>query len=80
MYKLAFVFLMLFCASSTSAQSVVGSFEKDGMKISLLFDGRWGVVEEGEVECGDLPHIYVCIEQASRFTEREELAPIATLT
>lgn len=76
MYKLVFVFLMVFCASSTSAQSVVGSFEKDGMKISLLFDGRWGIVEEGEVECGDLPHIYVCVEQANKFTEREELAPI----
>lgn len=76
MYKLVFVFLMMFCASSASAQSVVGSFEEDGMKISLLFDGRWGVVEAGEVECGDLPHIYVCIEQVNQFAEKKELAPI----
>ncbi|MES0861553.1 hypothetical protein ABLN87_04275 [Ruegeria sp. SCPT10] len=76
MYKLVLVFLMVFSASSTSAQSVVGSFEKEGITISLLFDGRWGVVEESDVECGNMPHVYVCIEQANQFSERAELAPI----
>lgn len=76
MYKLVFVFLMMFCASSTSAQSVVGSFEKEGKKVALLFDGRWGVVEEGQVQCRDVPHVYVCIEQATKFSEDLKLAPI----
>ncbi|MEP0960386.1 MAG: hypothetical protein ABJQ70_08515 [Roseobacter sp.] len=76
MYKFVFAFLMVFCASSTSAQSVVGSFEKDGKKVSLLFDGRWGVVEEGQVECGDMPHVYVCVEHATQFSEEAELSPV----
>ncbi|MEP0469975.1 MAG: hypothetical protein ABJD51_17095 [Roseobacter sp.] len=67
---------MVFCASSTSAQFVVGSFEKDGKKVSLLFDGRWGVVEEGQVECGDMPHVYVCVEHATQFSEEAELSPV----
>ncbi|MEO9951656.1 MAG: hypothetical protein ABJE99_21000 [Roseobacter sp.] len=68
--------MMVFCASSTSAQFVVGSFEKDGKKVSLLFDGRWGVVEEGQVECGDMPHVYVCVEHATQFSEEAELSPV----
>ncbi|WP_147235215.1 hypothetical protein [Ruegeria sp. A3M17] len=71
-----FVFVMMVCASSSSAQSVVGSFEKEGVSISLLFDGRWGVVDKGEIECGDMPHLYVCIEQATKFSEVEKLAPL----
>lgn len=76
MYKFVFLLLVMFSASSASAESVIGSFEKEGKQISLLFDGRWGVIEEGQIECGDMPHVYVCIEQATQFLEDLELAPI----
>lgn len=76
MFKLVLIPLMMISASSTWAQSVVGSFEKEGSRISLLFDGRWGVVHDGEVECRSMPHNYVCIEKATQFSEEQDLAPI----
>lgn len=76
MYKITFLFLATLFASSLSAQTVVGSFEKNGQEISLLFDGRWGVVTETEVKCGAFPQIYNCLENATKFSEEAKLAPI----
>lgn len=76
MRKFAFLLLVTMWVSSVSAQTVIGSFEKNGREISLLSDGRWGVVVDCEVKCGDFPHIYACLDYATEFSEEASLAPI----
>ena len=76
MRRLAIYFWTLFCASSASAQMVVGSFDSEGLKVSLLADGRWGRIEESEVRCGDFPQHNSCTEYALGFSEEPELSPI----
>ena len=76
MRKFAFLLLVTICVSSVSAQTVIGSFEKNGREISLLSDGRWGVVVDSEVKCGDFPYVYACLDYATEFSEEASLAPI----
>lgn len=63
-------------ASTASAQPIVGSFEKDGREVSLLFDGRWGSVKESEVKCGHSPMHNTCVDHATEFSEDAGLSPI----
>lgn len=75
MFRVLFGCSLLLFASSVSAQPVVGSFERNGVEISLMADGRWGIVGQTELECGSFPQIYACTEHATEFSEDFDLAP-----
>ncbi|WP_227269631.1 hypothetical protein [Roseobacter weihaiensis] len=76
MLRSLILLLTALIASTASAQPVVGSFEKDGKEVSLLFDGRWGFVKNSEVKCADFPMKYTCIDHATEFSEEASLSPV----